>query len=101
MGCQSSVVLSVKYVTADFDDPTSLRQVLDGVERVFLVTNLTECVEEQQLRFVEIASEAGVRRVVYLSQLHSAKILLYASCGTTQLRRSLLLHQGWSFTLTA
>lgn len=64
---------NVEYITADFDDAASLHRALVGVERVFLVTNSTERVEEQQLRFVEIASAAGVRRVVYLSQLHSAK----------------------------
>ena len=62
-----------EYITADFDDAASVHRALEGVERVFLVTNSTERVEEQQLRFVEIASAAGVRRVVYLSQLHSAK----------------------------
>jgi hypothetical protein len=44
------------------------------MERVFFVTNSTERVKEQQLRLVESASAAGVRRVVYLSQLHSAKV---------------------------
>ena len=70
---RDNAMSNVEYVTADFDDPASLCRALEGVERVFLVTNSTERVEEQQLRFVEIASAVGVRRVVYLSQLHSAK----------------------------
>ncbi len=69
----NTVLSNVEYITADFDDAASVHRALEGVERVFLVTNSTERVEEQQLRFVEIASAAGVRRVVYLSQLHSAK----------------------------
>jgi uncharacterized protein YbjT (DUF2867 family) len=34
-------------------------------------TNSSERVEEQQLRFVEVAKDSGVRHVVYLSQLHA------------------------------
>jgi uncharacterized protein YbjT (DUF2867 family) len=64
---------NVEYVTADFDDPASVRRALEGIERVFLVTNSTERVEEQQLSFVDNARAAGVRSIVYLSQLHSAK----------------------------
>src|SRR5918992_23028 len=63
----------VEFATADFDDPTTIRRALDGVERAFLVTNSSERVEAQQLGFVEIARAAGVCNVVYLSQLHAAK----------------------------
>ena len=37
------------------------------------MTNSSERAEEQQLRFVEIARVAGLRHIVYLSQLHAAK----------------------------
>ena len=30
----------VEFVTADFDDPASIRRALEGVDRAFLVTNL-------------------------------------------------------------
>jgi uncharacterized protein YbjT (DUF2867 family) len=63
---------TVEQVRADFDDPESLRRVLSGVEQAFLVTPSSEQVEEQQLRFVRLAREAGVQHVVYLSQLHAA-----------------------------
>lgn len=63
----------VEFVTADFDDPASIRRALEGVEQAFLVTNSTERVEAQQLSFVEMARVAEVRNVVYLSQLHAAK----------------------------
>jgi len=46
---------------------------MEGVDRAFLVTNSSERVEEQQLRFVQLAREAGVRHIVYLSQLHASK----------------------------
>jgi uncharacterized protein YbjT (DUF2867 family) len=64
---------NVEYVTADFDNPESLRLVLTQVDRAFLVTPSSEKVEEQQLRFIELAREAGVKHIVYLSQLHASE----------------------------
>ena len=63
----------VEYVMADFDDHVSIRRALDSVHRAFLTTNSTERVEAQQLNFVEQARAAGVRHIVYLSQLHAAR----------------------------
>ena len=63
----------VEYVMADFDEPVSIRRALEGVYRTFLTTNSTERVEAQQLNFVEQARAAGVRHIVYLSQLHAAR----------------------------
>jgi uncharacterized protein YbjT (DUF2867 family) len=64
--------VALEYVEADFDDAASLRRVLSDVQRAFLVTNSSERVEERQLRFVDLAREAGVKHIVYLSQLHAA-----------------------------
>ena len=64
---------AVELVTADFDDSASIHCALEGVEQAFLVTPSSEKVEAQQLSFVEAARSAGVRNLVYLSQLHSAK----------------------------
>ena len=61
-----------EFVEGDFDDTTSLRKALAGVQRAFLVTNSSERVEERQLRFVSLAREAGVKHIVYLSQLHAS-----------------------------
>lgn len=63
---------ALEYVEGDFDDPESLRKVLKDVQRAFLVTNSSDRVEERQLRFVHLAREAGVKHIVYLSQLHAA-----------------------------
>jgi uncharacterized protein YbjT (DUF2867 family) len=63
----------VEFVTANFDDPPSIRRALDGVDRAFLVTNSTKRAEAQQLSFVEVARAAGLTHIVYLSQLHAAK----------------------------
>ncbi len=65
----------VKYAIADFDDTDSVRKALAEVDRAFLVTPSSEKVEEQQLRFVDLAREAGVNHVVYLSQLHATRNL--------------------------
>jgi uncharacterized protein YbjT (DUF2867 family) len=57
-------------VTADFDDPESLRKALDGVRRAYLVTPSSERAAEQQIRFLETAE---LDRVVVLSQLAAAE----------------------------
>ncbi|OLE58364.1 MAG: hypothetical protein AUI36_13605 [Cyanobacteria bacterium 13_1_40CM_2_61_4] len=62
---------NVQFVVGDFDNRDSLARALEGVERAFLTTNSSERVEEQQLHFVEVAKQSGVRHVVYLSQLHA------------------------------
>jgi uncharacterized protein YbjT (DUF2867 family) len=67
------ILPGVEIATADFDQPESVRRALEGVDRAFLVTNSSEHVEEQQLQFVQLAHEAGVGHIVYLSQLHATK----------------------------
>jgi uncharacterized protein YbjT (DUF2867 family) len=59
----------VTSTEGDFDDPTSLRRALEGVDRAFLLTNSTERTEAQQIAFVEAAQAQQVGHVVYLSQL--------------------------------
>jgi uncharacterized protein YbjT (DUF2867 family) len=85
--------VELEYVEADFDDSASLRKVLRDVQRAFLVTNSSEHVQERQLRFVDLAREAGVRHIVYLSQLHAAsdsplRFLRYHAAVEEALRRS-------------
>lgn len=63
----------IEFVSADFDELASIRRALEGVEQAFLVTPSSEKVEAQQISFVEAAKAAGVRNLVYLSQLHAAK----------------------------
>lgn len=58
-----------QVAVADFDDSDAVNRALQGVDRTYLVTPSTERAEDQQLRFVELAAEAGVRHVVKLSQL--------------------------------
>ena len=72
-GRDADLPIGVTAVAGDFDQPETLKRALQGVNSVFLVTNSTERTEEQQLRFVDEARLAGVRYIVYLSQLHAAK----------------------------
>lgn len=62
----------LEFVEADFEDAASLRRALTSVQRAFLVTNSSDRVEEHQLRFVSLATESGVKHIVYLSQLHAS-----------------------------
>jgi NAD(P)-dependent dehydrogenase (short-subunit alcohol dehydrogenase family) len=73
VGRDNDLFRGVELAYADFDDAASISRALGGIESAFLVTNSSERAEEQQLRFVERASEAGVRRIVYISQLHAAR----------------------------
>jgi uncharacterized protein YbjT (DUF2867 family) len=57
-----------ELVMGDFNDPASLQRALAGIARAFLLTNSTEQAEAQQLRFVELARQAGIRHLVKLSQ---------------------------------
>jgi uncharacterized protein YbjT (DUF2867 family) len=61
----------VEIAVADFDDAASMQQALAGIERAFLVTPSSERVEEQQLRFLDLARKSHVKHIVYLSQLHA------------------------------
>jgi uncharacterized protein YbjT (DUF2867 family) len=56
-------------VVADFDDVDSIRAALQGARRAYLVTPSSERAEERQRNFVDAARQAGVQRLVLLSQL--------------------------------
>jgi uncharacterized protein YbjT (DUF2867 family) len=56
-----------KAVPLEWDDEASIRAALAGVERAFLLTPFSDKQVEYGKRFVAIAKEAGVKRVVKLS----------------------------------
>ncbi len=68
----------VEVVAGDFDDPDSVLHALNGVERAFLLTNSTERAEAQQRNFVDMASRAGVKHIVKISQ--------YGACEASPVR---------------
>ncbi|MBE1877798.1 SDR family oxidoreductase [Myceligenerans pegani] len=55
-------------VVADLKDPVSLAAALDGVDAVFLNSPSAEDAAAVQIRFADLAREAGVQRLVLLSQ---------------------------------
>ena len=61
----------VQFVQGDFDSPDSMRRACSGVERGFLLSNSTERAKQQQIAFVEVAKQSGLRHIVKLSQLHA------------------------------
>ena len=58
-----------ELITGDFNDPVSIRKALEGIDRVFLLTNSTPQAEAQQMLFAELVKESGVGHIVKLSQL--------------------------------
>jgi uncharacterized protein YbjT (DUF2867 family) len=71
-GDHSRLPEGVEIAVADFDDPASLAAALTGTGRAYLVTPSSEQAEAQQLRFADLAAQAGVRHLVKLSQLAAA-----------------------------
>jgi uncharacterized protein YbjT (DUF2867 family) len=61
----------VEFIQGDFDDAESMRPACSGVERAFLLTNSTERAERQQIAFLRVAQQSGVRHIVKLSELHA------------------------------
>lgn len=61
-----------EIAVADLNDEQTVAAALQGVECAYLVTPSSEHAERQQTRFAELASDAGVRRLVVLSQLGAA-----------------------------
>jgi uncharacterized protein YbjT (DUF2867 family) len=61
--------VGVAVSVADFDDPASIAAALRGAGRAYLVTPSSERAEAQQRRFADLAVQAGVGRLVVLSQL--------------------------------
>jgi uncharacterized protein YbjT (DUF2867 family) len=59
----------VQVAVADFDDADALAAAMVGIGRAYLVTPSSEEAEAQQVRFAQIAAEAGVEQLVVLSQL--------------------------------
>lgn len=80
-------------VIGDFNDATSVAAALNGMERVFLLTNSSAQAETQQTTFVEQARRAGVTHLVKLSQWaadidSSVRFLRYHAAVEKVIKRS-------------
>jgi uncharacterized protein YbjT (DUF2867 family) len=69
---ENELLKSLQYaevVTGDLSNEHSVSMALQGIEKVFLLTNSSEQAEQLQLNFVNTAHKAGVQHIVKLSQL--------------------------------
>lgn len=57
-----------EIVIGDLADESALTDVMQGIEKAFLLTNSSDQAEQLQLNFVHAAHRAGVKHVVKLSQ---------------------------------
>jgi uncharacterized protein YbjT (DUF2867 family) len=62
--------LGASGIIGDLRKPETLRCAMKGIDRVFLVTQLSPTETEEGLAVVAAANRAGVRHVVYLSAYH-------------------------------
>ncbi|MDF7811749.1 SDR family oxidoreductase [Hymenobacter sp. YC55] len=65
---QLQALPGAELIVGDLNKPETVASALIGVERAFLLTNSSEQAETQQLAFVDLARQAGVRHLVKLSQ---------------------------------
>lgn len=66
------IELVLDYVGADLTDVSSLRAALSSVRTIFLLNAVTPDVT-QALITLNLAREAGIERIVYLSVIHADK----------------------------
>lgn len=64
-----SSIKGLELVYGDLADKNSVKNALQGIEKVFLLTNSSETAEALQLSFVDTAKANGIQHIVKLSQL--------------------------------
>jgi uncharacterized protein YbjT (DUF2867 family) len=88
-------------LAADFDDVASLQAALSGVQSAYLVTRSSPEAGAQQVRFAEVAAEAGVVHLVKLSQFAAdeSSPVRYLRYHAAVERRIRVLGIGYTFLL--
>lgn len=66
-----SLPAGVKGAVADLTDVASMRQVMSGVRTLFLLNALAPDEVTQSLQALNLAREAGIQRIVYLSVINA------------------------------
>lgn len=64
-----SSIKGLELVYGDLADKNCVKNALQGIEKVFLLTDSSETAEALQLNFVDMAKANGVQHIVKLSQL--------------------------------
>jgi uncharacterized protein YbjT (DUF2867 family) len=72
---KANLPATVDVVKGDMMDPDSLREAFVGVSAFFLLNAVTPDEFTQALIALNVAKEAGVERVVYLSVIHSDRFV--------------------------
>ena len=62
----------VELTVGDLSDPDSIRRAMEGVDRVFLSSGDGPQKVEHETAVIDVAAEAGVRRVVKVSTVRAA-----------------------------
>jgi len=85
----------VEGVVGNLRDGGSLQNVLRGVDRLFLLTPLSETETEEGLNAVNTARTAGIARIVYMS-VHRAEDILMRPISQRRFRlRMVSSNQGF------
>lgn len=66
-----SLPAGVKGVVADLTDVASMRQAMSGIRTLFLLNALAADEVTQSLQALNVAREAGIQRIVYLSVINA------------------------------
>lgn len=66
-----SLPAGVKGVVADLADVASMRQAMSGIRTLFLLNALAADEVTQSLQALNVAREAGIQRIVYLSVINA------------------------------
>jgi len=88
----------VDLAVGDFGDPASIRAALDGVSGVFLACGNQPRQVEYETRVIDLAQEAGVRRIVKLSALGAEVGLRWRSGTGTAGSRSTCGRRGFPWS---
>jgi uncharacterized protein YbjT (DUF2867 family) len=70
---KASLPAGVEAVVGDLTDVASLRKAMTGVRTLFLLNALAPDEVTQSLQALNVAREAGIRRIVYLSVINADK----------------------------
>ena len=89
----------VKVVKGDLLDIDALRSAFNGVRTLFLLNAVTGDEFTQALITLNIASEAGVERVVYLSVIHADRFVNVPHFAVKSGAERMLKQMGFSATI--
>ncbi len=68
---EAALPAGVRRAVGDLTDVTSMRRALSGVRTLFLLNALAADELTQSLQVLNLAREAGIERIVYLSVIHA------------------------------